>query len=284
MKIVTVVLRTFLHTQKNVFMCDLYELKLLSGLTFYYADYDMDIVFGGKTYSHKGPVFERDKIEVSSKITVDKMNIDISVDETDTIGGSPTMHVAHNGGLDDATLSLLYCYMSAPGVVVGTLEQFTGDIDINDGGGLGMQWEVKSSVQRLNVEWPLHKYYPTCPYTLYDAGCGLNLADYMTTGTVTAVTSQQEFTTNINLADGYFNQGGIEWLSGPLSGADAPIKNSYADGVMVMLIPLESVPVVGNTFRVYPGCEKTPAICTSKFNNFLRNRATPYIPLKETIV
>jgi len=148
-----------------------------------------------------------------------------------------------------------------------------------------MKWVVKSGAQKLNVEYPLRKYYPTCPYSLYGPGCGLDLEEYTTTGTVTAVESYQEFQTNLNAVDGYYEQGGIEWLTGPLAGVSAPIQTSYqANGRIIMLIPLDAAPQVGDTFKIYPGCNKTPITCKNKFNNFNKNRATPYIPLKETII
>lgn len=285
MKQVTEELRNYLHSRRHFLRCDLYELRLKSGLVFRYADYDMDIMTGGLAYSSKGPIFERSGISLSSSIEVDTMNVGVFVDAKDKIGDQQVMHIANNGGFDEATLTLLSCYMSDPGVVVDTVEMFTGEINVNDGGGLEMNWEVKSSVQRLNVEWPLHKYYPTCPYNLYDAGCGLNRADYLVAGTVTQVLAWNEFYTDLVAADGYFEQGGIEWLSGPLTGATAPIKEFYAvNGRTVMLIPLEASPTVGDMFRIYPGCNRLPVTCKDKFNNFLRNRATPYIPLKETII
>ena len=42
-------------------------------------------------------------------------------------------------------------------------------------------------------------------------------------------------------------------------------------------------PRIGDVAYIYPGCDKTPTTCKNKFNNFSRNRATPYVPLKETI-
>lgn len=284
MKQVSPELLEYLHTRREFYMCELYEIQLLSGLTFRYANYDMPITLpDGRFFTHKGPIFKRTRTKLTSKITVDKMNVTITVDGSDQMAGESTMQIAHNGGFDGTTLTLYRCFMDAPGVVVGTVEWFGGDVDVKDGGGTDIELEVKSAVQRLNVEWPLRKYYPTCPYSLYDTGCGLERAAFEKIGTVTGVNSQQDFNTNLSFADNYFDQGGIEWLTGPLAGSDAPIKASY-NGRLVMLIPLEAAPIVGNTFRVYPGCNKTPPTCQTKFDNYLRNRATPYIPLKETIM
>lgn len=286
MKTASAALMEYLHTRREFCMCELYEIRLLSGLIFRYANYDMPITLpDGRFFTHKGPIFTRTRTKLTSKITVDKMNVTLQVDGNDQMAGTSTMQVSHNGGFDGATLTLYRCFMDVPGVVVDILEWFGGDIDVKDGGGTEINLEVKSGVQRLNVEWPLRKYYPTCPYSLYDAGCGLNRATFEMAGTVVGVNAQQDFNTNLIFVDRYFDRGGIEWMDGPLAGSAAPVKNSYSEnGRLVMLIPLEAAPEAGNTFRIYPGCDKIPATCRDKFNHFLHNRATPYIPLKETIM
>jgi uncharacterized phage protein (TIGR02218 family) len=285
MKQVSDELISYLGSAKEFFMCDLYEITLQSGLVYRYASYDQDIAVSGVKYSHKGPHFKRSQIKLSSGISVDKLTITVYSDTSDLISGTPMMQVAHNGGFDEAELSLYRCFMSAPGVVVGAVEMFGGYVDVDNGGGLEMKWVVKSGVQKLNVDYPLRKYYPTCPYSIYNTGCSLSLSAYITVGTITGVSSYQDFNTTVSKADGYYEQGGIEFTSGTLSGVSAPVESSYlTNGRIVMSIPMDDSPAVGDTFKIYPGCDKTPATCKSKFNNFSRNRATPYIPLEETIV
>jgi hypothetical protein len=309
MKQVTDELREYLHTHTEFMMCDLYEITLKSGLVFRYAEFDRDITLpDGRFFSHKGPLFKRSRIKLSSSISVDKLTVTVHSDTTDTVGGVPMMQVAHNGGFDEAELSLLRCIMAPPGTiddsmmmrlisdgegfnplpgptVIGAVEMFGGYIDVGDGGGLEMKWTVKSGVQKLNVDFPPRKYYPTCPYTCYDSACGLVLANYTTTGTITTVTSAQDFNTDASQADGYYEQGGVEFTSGALSGVSAPVNTSYnANGQIILLIPMDAAPAVGDTFKIYPSCDKTPDTCRDKFNNLSHNRATPYIPLKETIL
>lgn len=284
MKKIDAVLLHFLHTEKQIRKCDLYEFTLASGLTFRYADYAMDITLAdGTFYTSKGPIFTRSKISLNSKITIDKLTVTMQIDADDTISGTPMLHVVNNGGFDCSQLSLHKCFMSAPGVVVGAVKVFTGDIEVDSGGGLELKLEVKSSAARLDVEYPLRKYYPTCPYTLYGAGCGLNINNYMHTGVITNVIADySQFATDLQLADSYLAGGGIEFTSGVLSGVSSPVKYSTASGQIALLIPVNINPETGDTFRVYPGCDKTITTCTGKFNNRSRNRSTPYIPLKET--
>ena len=74
----------------------------------------------------------------------------------------------------------------------------------------------------------------------------------------------------------------MEWISGPLSGQATQIMDSATNSIVYMSAT-NTTPNVGDVAYIYPGCDKTPATCKAKFNNFSRNRATPYVPLKETI-
>lgn len=285
MKQVSAELLNYLNSRKQIYLCDLYELELANGLVFRYANYGMDITLpDGHFYTSKGPKFTRDKISLSSQITVDEINVTMEIDSTDTVGGVPMMHVANNGGFDCANLTLSFCFMDSPGVVVGAIEMFGGDIAINNGGGLELALKVKSSAQKLDVEYPRRKYYPTCPYTLYSAGCGLNINSFTSYGTIRSIIAgTYYFDTTLEFPESYYNNGGIEFLTGALTGVSAPIKYSGSSD-FILLIPLAVAPAPGDTFRVYPGCNKTASECSNKFGNFYRNRATPYIPLKESII
>ena len=82
--------------------------------------------------------------------------------------------------------------------------------------------------------------------------------------------------------NGFYTAGGMEWISGPLSGQATQIMDSATNSIIYMSAT-NTTPNVGDVAYIYPGCDKTPATCKAKFNNFSRNRATPYVPLKETI-
>lgn len=261
-------------------------IEVSAGTILRYADYDRDIALpDGRVFNCTGPRFRRDRIKMASGIAVDKMTITGSVDENDMINGTTFMRIAHTGGFDNANLTLYKCIMSSPGIAIGAIDMFGGYVDLKSGGGLEMKWTVKSGIQMLNVEYPIKKYLPTCPNCLYDNACGVDITAHTATGTVNSVTSASDFTTSVSMTDGYYEEGGIEFTSGALSGVSAPIKTSYqSNGRIVMLVPLDITPGIGDTFKVYPGCNKTYDVCVSRFNNGSRNRSAPYIPLKETIV
>lgn len=266
------------------YICDLYQITLANGTVLRYADYDMPIAWDGYTWTCIGPVFERDRTKLSGKITIDSMALTVTTDATDLIAGITWMNFAHNGGFKNATATVYWCFMSSPGVVIGAMHWFSGPVNISVYGGMEMGMDVKSRMSKASVDYPLRLYYPTCPYVLYGAGCGLNAADFAVSGAVTVAGSVASFTTNVSRAAGYFEQGYIKFLTGALAGATGPIKTSTAGGLITMLSGFDSAPAVGDTFIAYPGCDRTPATCAAKFNNWSRNRATPFIPLKETVL
>ena len=275
---------SYLNNNNKFYICDLYKIVLADGTTLRYANYDIPIVWDGQTWACTGPVFERGKTKLSGKITVDSLGVTVTTDANDQIGGVTWMNLAQNGGFDNATLTLYRCFMSSPGTVIGALVWFGGLIDPDDGGGMEMKWKVRSRMQKANVDYPTRLYYPTCPYVLYEAACGVNRASFAVSGTVTVAGSTTQFTTNLTSANGYFEQGYIKFTSGALAGITGPIRTSTSGGVISMLAGFDSAPQPGDTFVVYPGCDKTPATCQAKFNNWQRNRAAPFIPLKETIL
>jgi uncharacterized phage protein (TIGR02218 family) len=279
------VLKDFLHTAKHIFKCDLYEITLKGGILLRYADYDMDIKLpDGRVFISTGPNFKRGKTKLTAKIEVDSVSVSVYSDGTDIIGSTTWMQAAQTGAFDNANLTLYKCFMSAPGIVVGELEWFGGYVDVEGGGGLEMQWKVKSYMQKLNVDYPTRKFYPTCPYSLYGAGCGLNIADYTVAGTITQVISKQEIYTSLTAGDGYYDLGGANFTSGNLIGSSMSVKKSYlSNGRIIFIVSLNEMPAAGDMFTIYPGCSKAPAICATKFGNFKKNRSTPFIPLKETI-
>lgn len=290
MKTVSDELKTFLNTARSFHVCDLYELTLQSGAVYRYADYGLPVLLAdGRLFaSTKRPVFKRGKLKISSKIEVDKLTVTFYVGDEDKIGDTPMMHVAHTGGLDEARLALYRCFMRVPGDIVGTVEMFSGYVEIKSGGGLELQLEIKSMIQRLNVDYPPQKYYPTCPWSLYGAGCGLNIETWKKAGAVVKVESTSIISVSVlTETDGYYNEGGIEFISGALAGITVPLRRSWdvsGNTKIECLMPLAATPAYGDQIKIYPGCDKSPVTCENKFNNYLRNRATPFVPLKETII
>lgn len=273
----------YLASTTDFHMCDLYEFELFSGAIFRYADYDEDIKLSdGRLFLANGMGFERDNLSLTASEVIDSLSVELFIDSTDKMNGTRIIELARNGGFDDAKLTLYRCFMSAPGKVFDVLELFSGEIETPEGGGTKLSLTVNSLANKLNNNFPVRCYYPTCPFSLYDNMCGVKLSAYTKTGTVTSAT-KKIIHSNLTFANGYYEQGGLEFTTGILAGSAHAIRYSN-DNTFELLIEAESSPNIGDTFIVYPGCNKTPQMCRAKFNNFLKNRATPFIPIKETSV
>lgn len=282
MKEVGQILSNHLSTSQSFLSCDLYELKLKSGISYYWADTDADVNYGGHTYKGDGPIITREKIATNSTVSVDKLSVTITASQNDQIGGVPVLEVAHNGGLDGATLDLRRAFFDDAGKVIECIDLFHGICEVTQGGGFILKISAKSVVQKLNIEYPNRRYYPQCPYSIYLKECGVDIKAYRKKAKVTAVTGTNTVQIDIPFEDGYYTAGGMEWISGPLAGQATQIMDSK-NSTIIYMSATNTSPRIGDVAYIYPGCDKTPETCKNKFNNFSRNRATPYVPLKETI-
>ena len=273
MKEVGQILSNHLSTSQSFLSCDLYELKLKSGISYYWADTDADVNYGGHTYKGDGPIITREKIATNSTVSVDKLSVTITASQNDQIGGVPVLEVAHNGGLDGATLDLRRAFFDDAGKVIECIDLFHGICEVTQGGGFILKISAKSVVQKLNIEYPNRRYYPQCPYSI---------KAYRKKAKVTAVTGTNTVQIDIPFEDGYYTAGGMEWISGPLAGQATQIMDSK-NSTIIYMSATNTSPRIGDVAYIYPGCDKTSTTCKNKFNNFSRNRATPYVPLKETI-
>lgn len=88
---------------------------------------------------------------------------------------------------------------------------------------------------------------------------------------------------------GYFALGVIEFVSGPNAGLSRSVV-TYVDGpstnkTLNIVPPLPNSPGVGDSFGVYPGCDKRMSTCASpKFNNLIHFGGFPWIPEPTTTV
>ena len=188
MKEVGQILSNHLSTSQSFLSCDLYELKLKSGISYYWADTDADVNYGGHTYKGDGPIITREKIATNSTVSVDKLSVTITASQNDQIGGVPVLEVAHNGGLDGATLDLRRAFFDDAGKVIECIDLFHGICEVTQGGGFILKISAKSVVQKLNIEYPNRRYYPQCPYSIYSKECGVDIKAYRKKAKVTAIT------------------------------------------------------------------------------------------------
>ena len=146
---------------------------------------------------------------------------------------------------------------------------------------LGWKTEFRSLSQLLKqtISQP---YSLTCRAKFGDARC--TKAFVYTAGAVTSLgaeTDRQFNDTSIVAANGFYNGGVIEWLTGNNAGAQMEV-DSYTVGVFALALAMPFAIVNGDTYRVRQDCDKTFATCKTTHANTLFFRGENLIPVDGT--
>lgn len=299
-------LDTLLDTGSFVF-ADLYKFSLSDGATFlYYTTADTDVLYGGNTYTSKGPFFEsiasRSRGHWKAGLDLDEWTVTImpavadSIFTAATIYSQPWLSAVRAGALDGATVDVHRAYWSAwpvpwasplvPSYVL--VDVFAGRVANIDLDRTRATITINSHIEMLSRPMPRNVYSSSCRHTLFDTGCSLSRASFSAAGTVGTVTNNGSFQTNLAQALDYFSLGYLTWLTGANVGFSKTIR-SYAGGgvsagAIVLIAPMPFTVVSGDTFTAYAGCDKSMTTCDTKFGNKLNYGGTPYIPVPETAI
>lgn len=260
-------------------LADLYTITLKNGDILRYTNSDIPIQYGGNPFY---PIaIERTKIKVVIGIEVDTLNITISPTD-ETVGGNPMIGSVHSGAFDGALIKLERAYMDSWGnTSPGTIHLFEGEVAGVEMDGISIYLKAWSLLATLNIKMPINIYQSPCINSLYGTACGVNKASMAVSGSVTSGSTKNTINSALGQASGYFSLGTIEFETGPNSGVVRTVK-SFASGQFTLVRPLFIAPTTGDTFKAYPGCNKTLSVCTNTFFNDSKFRGYPWIPVPET--
>jgi len=267
-------------------MADLYVITLHTGDVFYYTDYDVDLIYNNQLYLSNNIQFTRDTIRTIAGIEVDTLSLEAFAEAAHTMLGTPFLQVAQNGGLDAARLHLSRVFMpqnNPTDTSAGTMILFSGRINVDEVDRGSARLSVVSDLELLNIQMPRNVYQAGCLHTLFDAGCGLNKASFAQPASVEFGSDLLTINTTVTGVDDYYTLGTITFTSGANAGVTRTIKSSQF-GIIHLSLPLRAMPAVGDGFTLYRGCDKQQSTCTNKFNNLIRFRGFPYIPVPETAI
>lgn len=272
---------TLLSTAHEFWIADLYTITLVDGTVLRYTSADVDVVTGGRTFSKSGPLIQRSRTRIAIGTAVDSLDLTLSAQSDTLLSGLPWLHAISNGALDGATVDLERAFASAPGAAIaGTVLLFSGRVSDTTTDSLNARVIVRSHMELLNTPLPRNLYQPPCGFSLYDTGCGVNRASYAVNSSVASGSTRQVINCALAQASGYFNIGELVFTSGANLGVRRTVKN-YTPGVVTLAYPLPKAVAVGNTFTIYPGCDKRLTTCDTKFANKARFRGTPFVPVPE---
>lgn len=281
---------TMLQTSTQLVQADLYTITLASGVVLRYTSAQTAIIYAGSTflpsYLDSAPGFARGNTSCKIGLESDALEVDILFDTSTTISGQLPSAFAQGGGFDNALVRVdkaLAPDWSNP-VVNGVVNLFVGyvaEVKIETG---KIALTVNSRIKLLNTSFPRNYFLPQCNHALFDSGCTLLASSFATAGTVSGTPTATQFNSGATQADGYFALGYVVWVTGANAGNRSFVKSFLnASGQFTLVYPLPNVPLAGDTFNAYPGCDKTQTTCSTKFSNLSHFRGYPFVPTPETL-
>lgn len=291
MKTISSGLLSLLTSSKTVLREELLTITLGNGSVLYYTSGQVNLTYNGHLFlapnQGANPGWKRGSVTTQLGVDVETMTLTLLGGAQTMIGSMTLQAFAESGGFDGAIVEVDCLPMATWGnTSLGTYNLWTGVVGEVKPSRTQVEIDVQSMMRILQGSFPKNYFQPTCNHTLFDAGCGLAKASFAISGSVaTGTWTTNQFNSNLTQADGWFALGWVQWTSGQNDGIVRTVKTyTNAGGQVVLIDPLPYVPQSGDTFTAYPGCDKTQATCTSKFNNLAHFRGFPYMPVPTTLM
>ena len=240
------------------------------------------------------------------QVVVAPRNVDPATGDTypDTIGSAPWLEAVRAGALDGAAVQVDRAFASnwqqtGPGnngrialLPTGIVTIFYGIVGTIDVGRTQCVLTINSYMKALLNNMPRRLWQTACPHTLFDAGCGLIAAQYAQSGTIAGVSNNGGTITAAVTPpssppnSGTFTVGRIVMTSGASIGFARTIRSWVAgspNGSFALLTPFPLGVSPGDTFTIYPGCNKSYGSCAA-FNNVANFLGIINAPVPENAV
>jgi uncharacterized phage protein (TIGR02218 family) len=288
----------YLANNDQHFYADLFGFTLADGTVLTYTDKDIPLTVDGVLYRADQVRIDGMRYKVAVGLDVDEQTITIAYAPGETVDGVPFGQALRTGLFDGCYLRRSRAFYTAWNQPpVGVVPLFAGRVSTSDQvGRVEAQVRIKSVPLLLDTMMPRNTYQTGCIHSLFDAGCGLAKADYQMSWTVAAGPTNGTIPVPSGTPPlpaalagnteglGIFAQGTILFTSGANDGIYRTIKSAsvLVPNGLDLVYPLDQIPTAGDTFHIWPGCDKTAATCTARFGNLKNFRGYPYTPAAET--
>lgn len=262
-------------------LCRCWRIQRRDGLRLGFTDHDGDLVFDGLTFEAASGL-EASQIEASTGLTVDTQSISgalrsASVTEEDIRRGLYAGAAVTQWLVDWSDVALrVVIFHGRIGEITHSEHAFEAEV-------IGLIDALDAPAGRA--------YLRSCDAQLGDGRCGVNLDDpaLSALAVVTEVLGPSRVVVSglSAFADGWFDQGTVEWTTGPNApgGVQVQAGRQVAGGYELQLWFDPPDPVaVGHGLRAIAGCDKLFATCKAKFDNVARFRGFPHLPGEDWIV
>jgi uncharacterized phage protein (TIGR02218 family) len=242
------------------------------GTIFRYTDHNVDVDYGGQTYVALNSQ-ELSALEQKKNLSVDTLEFDVILNDS---GISRDDVIAGLFDLADVEIYIINYEAPADGVMK-LISGHLGNANVMDDHLATI--EFRSLAQKLNISIG-RTYTHECDADLGDSRCGITLASWTETGTVSSVTDNQNFfDVGRGESDDYFNYGLMTWTGGNNNGLTMEVKDyAWTGGFFQLVNPMPFTIQVGDTYSVHRGCDKSYTTCLTPFNNQINFRGFTRIP------
>lgn len=250
---------TAINARQIKYRAKLYTITLPGGTTLNWTDFDSDLIYSGTTFLSKAGFLSKPTWKVSNTMEVPDLSLKLSSFQTAFNGGGSLELQIHSGLLDGALFLMQECMMGLdrnPNTL-GLGPLFGAKIAGIDLDGVTATIGAKGKVNDLDQYAPRNLYQVGCNHAFCDAGCTLSAATYTASFTMggTPTPTFIPWASAPGNATAYQN-GTLVISTGSASGSRRTIAAAGSAG-LTLGYPLPFVPVSGNTFTAFQGCDKT---------------------------
>jgi uncharacterized phage protein (TIGR02218 family) len=292
MRFVTPEVSAYLDATTLGFIAHAYTLtpRLEVAGSVYWTDTDANFDLNGHTYTSANvgdvPLIEYGGRDEAVGTEVGSCRVTLKCAGSGHLGAKTLPAAALDRDFDGAWLKIERVFLSAPGTVVGSMWLFEGPIAKASPTGTEVELEIEDGKALLRTKLPRVVYQPGCVNTFGDPMCGVSLASLTAGGTVTTGSTASVVKSDRMTIRSYYNLGVLRFTSGALSGVSRSVKD-YVSGAFTLDFPLAQAPAAGDTFNVFPGCDKTLFSCLNRWGRSEADarshfRGFPFVPKNET--
>jgi uncharacterized phage protein (TIGR02218 family) len=268
---ISVALKAHLATSPTS-LCRLIAITRKDGVVKRFTDHDVAITYDGQVYDPEDGV---QFASVYSSVGQGIQNTSLTVIFSDTL----ISEVDVVRGVYDAA-GVVISVVNWADLTQDRIIRLTGTVSVigNSHKGYGV-FEVKGLLNRSNRIFG-DVYQPECRADLGDAKCTVDIEALSQTFTVTVATSSSIFTGTVPVARelGYHALGVLTWLTGDNAGYSMEImqdNSAIVTRTINLVLPMPFTIQVGDTAKIYPGCDKIIGTCFAKFANNINFRGEP---------